>query len=125
MEGRDILTGKADVIVCDGFIGNIILKFGESVPVLLKYLLKQTASKNIFDKITIGLAQGTLRKSLKSLDYQEHGGVPLLGVNGISIIGHGSSTEKAIKNMIFRAYEMHRKDLISKIENSIKIYINN
>lgn len=125
VEGRDILTGKADVIVCDGFIGNIILKFGESVPVLLKYLLKQTASKNIFDKITIGLAQGTLRKSLKSLDYQEHGGVPLLGVNGISIIGHGSSTEKAIKNMIFRAYEMHRKDLISKIENSIKIYINN
>ena len=125
VEGRDILTGKADVIVCDGFIGNIILKFGESVPALLKHLLKTTAEKSLFDKIKIGLAQDSLRKSLKSLDYQEHGGVPLLGVNGISIIGHGSSTEKAIKNMVNRAYEMHRKNLIQKIENSIKKYSKN
>lgn len=124
VEGKDILTGKADVVVCDGFIGNIILKFGESVPRLLKHLLQQTAQKNIFDKIKIGLSRGSLRKSLKALDYQEYGGVPLLGVNGISIIGHGSSTPKAIKNMVLRAHEMHTKNLVGKIASSIKQYSN-
>src|SRR5690606_38896183 len=93
VEGRDILNGCADVIVCDGFVGNIILKFGESVPKLLKHLLQQTANKSLIDKIKIGLSKGSLRKSLKALDYQEKGGVPLLGVNGISIIGHGSSSQ--------------------------------
>lgn len=122
VEGRDILTGNIDIVVCDGFVGNIILKFGESVPKLLKHLLTKTANESIFDKIKVGLAKGTLKKSLKSLDYQEHGGVPLLGVNGISIIGHGSSTPKAIMNMVLKAYEMHKKDLVKKIENSIKEY---
>ena len=122
VEGRDILTKKVDVVVCDGFIGNIILKFGESVPKLLKHLLTKTAEDSFFDKLKVGLSKGTLKKSLKPLDYQEHGGVPLLGVNGISIIGHGSSTPKAIRNMVFKALEMYRKDLIKKIENSIKQY---
>lgn len=124
VEGRDILTGKVDVVVCDGFIGNILLKFGESVPKLLKYLLKKTADKNFIDKIKIGLFKDTLKKALKDLDYQEHGGVPLLGVNGISIIGHGSSTPKAIKNMVFRAYDMYKKNLNQKIEQSLKEYAN-
>jgi len=124
VEGKDILTGKADIVVCDGFVGNIILKFGESVPKLLKHLLKQTAERSFFDKIKIALSKGSLRKSLKVLDYQEYGGVPLLGVNGISIIGHGSSTPKAIKNMVLQAYKMHTKNLIQKIENSIKHYSN-
>jgi glycerol-3-phosphate acyltransferase PlsX len=124
VEGKDILGGKADVVVCDGFVGNIILKFGESVPKLLKYLLQQTAEKNLFDKFKIALTKGSLKKALKVLDYQEYGGVPLLGVNGISIIGHGSSTPKAIKNMVLRAYEMHKKNLVDKITNSIKQYSN-
>lgn len=122
VEGRDILTKNVDIIICDGFVGNILLKFGESVPRLLKHLLKQTAEKSLFDKIKIGLSKGSLKKSLKSLDYQEHGGVPLLGVNGISIIGHGSSSPKAIKNMVLRANEMHKKNLVQKIESSIKQY---
>lgn len=122
VEGRDILTKNVDVVVCDGYVGNIILKFGESVPKLLKHLLTQTANASFFDKLKVGLSKGTLKKSLKSLDYQEHGGVPLLGVNGISIIGHGSSTPKAIRNMVLKAFEMHKKDLVKKIENSIKEY---
>ncbi len=122
VEGRDILTKQVDVVVCDGFVGNIILKFGESVPKLLKHLLTKTAEASFFDKLKVGLSKGTLKKSLKSLDYQEHGGVPLLGVNGISIIGHGSSSPKAIKNMVLKAREMYNKDLIKKIENSIKQY---
>jgi len=124
VEGRDLNSGEVDVIVCDGFVGNIILKFGESVPKLLKHLLQQTAKKNFFDKLKIAFSKGSLRKALKVLDYQEYGGVPLLGVNGISIIGHGSSTPKAIKNMVLLAYEMHTKNLVGKITNSIKQYSN-
>lgn len=120
VEGRDILNGPADVIVCDGFVGNIILKFGESVPKLLKHLLQETANRSIIDKLKIGIVKGVLRKALKPMDYQEHGGVPLLGVNGISIIGHGSSSAIAIRNMVFKAYEMFEHNLVGKIEKSLK-----
>jgi glycerol-3-phosphate acyltransferase PlsX len=122
VEGRDILTGNVDVVVCDGFVGNIILKFGEAVPKLLKHLLTKTAERSFLDKLMIGLSKNTLKKSLKSLDYQEYGGVPLLGVNGISIIGHGSSSIKAIKNMVLRANEMHRRNLVSKMIKAISEY---
>jgi glycerol-3-phosphate acyltransferase PlsX len=122
VEGRDILAGNVDVVVCDGYVGNIILKFGESVPKLLKHLLKKTAEKSFFDKLLIGLSKNALKKSLKSLDYQEYGGVPLLGINGISIIGHGSSSVRAIKNMVLRANEMHQKQLVKKMTNAISEY---
>ena len=122
VEGRDILAGNVDVVVCDGYVGNIILKFGESVPKLLKHLLTKTAEKSFLDKILIGLSKNPLKKSLKSLDYQEYGGVPLLGVNGISIIGHGSSSVRAIKNMVLRANEMHKKNLVSKMIKAISEY---
>jgi len=122
IEGRDILAGNVDVVVCDGYVGNIILKFGESVPKLLKHLLTKTAEKSLIDKLLIGLSKNVLKKSLKSLDYQEYGGVPLLGVNGISIIGHGSSSVKAIKNMVLRANEMHQKQLVKKMTKAISEY---
>ena len=122
VEGRDILAGNVDVVVCDGYVGNIILKFGESVPKLLKHLLTKTAKKSFFDKLLIGLSKNSLKKSLKSLDYQEYGGVPLLGINGISIIGHGSSSVKAIKNMVLRANHMHQKQLVQKMTTAISEY---
>ena len=122
VEGRDILAGNVNVVVCDGYVGNIILKFGESVPKLLKHLLTKTAEKSFFDKLLIGLSKNALKKSLKRLDYQEYGGVPLLGVNGISIIGHGSSSVRAIKNMVLRANEMHKKQLVQKMTNAILEY---
>lgn len=111
IEGRDILKGKAQVVVCDGFVGNVLLKFGESIFGMLKSKLRSYASKNILNKIKVGFAYNTLKTILKDFDYQEHGGVPLLGVNGITIIGHGGSTPKAIKNMIFRAEEMAQKEI--------------
>lgn len=122
VEGRDLLTKEVDVVVCDGFVGNILLKFGESVPKLLKHLLQQTAKENIFDKLKIALVKGTLKKALKVLDYQEYGGVPLLGINGISIIGHGSSSPKAITNMILKAKKMFDNNLVEKIQKSISEY---
>lgn len=122
VEGRDLFTKAVDVVVCDGFVGNILLKFGESMPKLLKHLLQQTAKQSFLDALKIALVKSTLKKSLKRLDYQEHGGVPLLGINGIAIIGHGSSTPKAITNMIIKAKKMFDNNLVEKIQRSISDY---
>ncbi|MFC2134268.1 phosphate acyltransferase PlsX [Bacteroidota bacterium] len=122
VEGRDILKGEIEVIVCDGFVGNIILKFAESVPGFLKAKLRAYASKGLMNKLKILAFKGTLKEVLKDLDYQAYGGVPLLGINGICIIGHGSSTPLAIKNMLVRAKEMHDKNLIKKFEETLNAY---
>jgi glycerol-3-phosphate acyltransferase PlsX len=122
VEGRDILLGKADVIVCDGFVGNIVLKFAESVFGVLKRKLRNYAMRNIFRRLTFGLLARGLRKALKEFDYQEYGGVPFLGVNGVAIIGHGSSTAVAIKNMIYRAEETVYRKINQKIKEALKTY---
>jgi phosphate acyltransferase len=120
VEGRDVLASTADVIVCDGFVGNVVLKFAESVLTTLKARLKAHAKQGLLTKLKVGLIASTLRVILKDFDYQEYGGVPLLGVNGITIIGHGSSTPKAIKNMILRAEEMYVKKVNDKIASALK-----
>ncbi|MDE3058025.1 MAG: phosphate acyltransferase PlsX [Bacteroidota bacterium] len=122
VEGRDILKGAADVVVCDGFVGNVVLKFGESVPAFLKTKFKKYADQGMVQKILMASLRTPLRKIFKDFDYQEHGGVPLLGVNGVSIIGHGSSTPKAIKNMIYRAEEMVRLKINFHIEEKLSRY---
>jgi glycerol-3-phosphate acyltransferase PlsX len=119
IEGRDILKAKANVVVCDGFVGNIVLKFAESVLDLLRLKFRSYAAKDIARKVWVGMMYGTLKKILKDFDYQEHGGVPLLGVNGTSIIGHGKSSPKAIKNMILKADEMVRKNINQRIKESM------
>lgn len=119
VEGRDILQGKAQVVVCDGFVGNVILKFGESVPGFFKSRMKQVMKESVWMKVVGALARGTLRAALKSMDYEEYGGVPILGVNGVSIIGHGKSTPKAIKNMVLKAEEMVQKKINQKIQAAI------
>ena len=119
IEGRDILKGKANVVVCDGFVGNVVLKFAESILDVLKIKFRKHAGENIFRKLWVGMMYGTLKKVLKDFDYQEYGGVPLLGVNGISIIGHGKSTPRAIKNMILRAEEMVRRNINQHIQEAL------
>ena len=86
VEGRDILNGTVDIVVCDGFVGNIILKFGESVMSFLKGKLRSYADQGLVNKLKVLTAKGTLKDSLKEMDYQTHGGVPLLGINGIEFI---------------------------------------
>jgi len=119
VEGRDLLKGDVDVIVCDGFVGNILLKFGESIPAFFKAKVTRLAEQSVRQKLIALLARGTLRGVMKELDYQEHGGVPLLGVDGVSIIGHGRSTPKAIKNMIFRAEETAVRQVPHRIEQAM------
>jgi phosphate acyltransferase len=120
VEGRDVLRGKAEVIVCDGFIGNIVLKFAESVLDVLKSKFKQYAEKGLWSKIKVALSYGTLKDIIKDFDYQGYGGVPLLGVNGVVIIGHGKSTPLAVKNMIIRAQETVNRKVNEKIQEVLK-----
>jgi glycerol-3-phosphate acyltransferase PlsX len=122
VEGRDVLNGSVDIVICDGFVGNIILKFAESVIGFLKGRFRNYADESIGNKVKVLMSRGTLKGALKGMDYQEHGGVPLLGINGISIIGHGSSSPLAIKNMVLKAKEMYDKNLIEKIEKSLNSY---
>jgi glycerol-3-phosphate acyltransferase PlsX len=123
IEGRDILSGDADVIVCDGFIGNIVLKFAESVGSYLKYQFKSFASKFFLNKLLMLFTIPVLRKIFKQFDYQEYGGVPLLGVNGVVIIGHGKSSPRAIMKMLQKAIEFVQRDINTKIERALNIQI--
>lgn len=120
-EGRDILFGAADVIVCDGYVGNVILKFAESFKNVLKTKIKDYSKTNFINKIKAALAIPALKGVFQGFDYQEYGGVPVLGVNGISIVGHGKSSPIAVKNMILRAKELVESDLVNKIEQSLNL----
>lgn len=125
VEGRDILGGKADIVVCDGFVGNIILKFAESVLTLLKTRIKKFAFKKFVNKIKALVVKSTLKEVLSDFNSDAYGGVPLLGVRGISIIGHGSSSVEAIKNMVLAAKEMHERKLLEKFEKALSVYADN
>ena len=119
VEGRDVLKGTAQVVICDGFVGNILLKFAESVNGLLRARMIEYAGTSTFNRVRAGLAKSTLKGVFRQMNYEEYGGVPLLGVDGISIIGHGGSSPKAVKNMIFKAEEMVRREVSRKIAASI------
>ncbi|MFN3307457.1 MAG: phosphate acyltransferase, partial [Candidatus Kapaibacteriota bacterium] len=121
VEGRDVLLGTADVVVCDGLIGNIVLKFAESVLGLFKSKVRNYAKKSIVNALKVAVLKPALRNILKDMDYQQYGGVPLLGVNGVVIIGHGKSSPVAIQNMIFTALEQVKKDINKKIERALNI----
>jgi len=120
IEGVDVLSGKAEVIVCDGFTGNVVMKFAESVMEVLKSKFRKYSKQSFFKKIWVGMMYGTMKKILKDFDYEEFGGVPLLGVNGVSIIGHGRSSPKAIKNMILAAEHMAKAKINDIISEKIK-----
>jgi glycerol-3-phosphate acyltransferase PlsX len=120
IEGRDILTGAADVFVCDGLVGNLLLKFGESIPDTLQLLIKEVAVANKLSMDTLKPIFGILKQALQTFDYEKVGGVPFLGVNGVSLVGHGGSTPLAIKNMILNATSM----VSHQVNNKIIEYIN-
>lgn len=119
IEGRDILAGKADVFICDGFTGNVLLKFGESIPEALKMLLMGVVKKRQLSEEQVGLVVSLLKEVFEPFDYQKVGGVPFLGVNGISMVGHGGSSAEAVKNMVLNAVKMAETDINSKIIASV------
>ena len=121
VEGRDILRGTADIIVCDGYVGNVILKMAESIMGVLMKGIKANIGKNIMKNLGAFLVKPAFRDLKKVYDYEEYGGVPLLGVNGISIICHGNSSAKAIKNALKVAQNMNNRDVNKLISEQLKI----
>lgn len=120
IEGRDIPNGNYDVAVCDGFTGNVVIKVSEGLSSSLFFLLKEEFQSNLRAKIGAALILPGLKNIKKKLDYAEVGGAPLLGVKGVSIICHGSSKAKAIKNAIRVAKECVAGNFIARIEASIQ-----
>ncbi len=121
IEGRDILRGTVDIIVCDGYLGNVILKMTESIMGVLMKGIKANIGKNIMKNLGAFLVKPAFRDLKKVYDYEEYGGVPLLGVNGISIICHGNSSAKAIKNALRVVQNMNNRDVNKLIGEQLKI----
>ncbi len=119
IEGKDIFTGKADVIVCDGFTGNITLKVSEGLAEAILKMLKKEVSSISAGKIGYLLIKPAIRNFKKRTDYDEYGGAPLLGINGTSIISHGRSSAKAIKNAVTVASSFSEKKVHEAIAKAI------
>ena len=119
IEGRHLLTSEADVLICDGFVGNTLLKFGESWITFFTDQIKSKIEDKIAYKIGASLMKPIFEDLESKFDYEEHGGVPLLGVNGISIVCHGSSGPKSIMNSIFLAIKCIENKLIEDTQKSL------
>ena len=119
VEGRDFFVGKADVFVCDGFVGNVALKTMEGMATALGQFLKHEIEKSAMAKLGVLLAGGAIRQVKKRMDYTEYGGAPLLGVKGGVVICHGASDAKAIKNGIHCAESLLRGSVEEEIAVSV------
>ena len=122
IEGRDIYAGTADIVLCDGFVGNVILKVSESVVDTIVKLLKKEIRANVIATVGAALASSAFAGLKKKMDYSEYGGAPLLGVDGRCIISHGSSTPKAIKNAIRVAGEFMTQGVNNHIVEELESY---
>lgn len=119
VEGTDLNNGRADVVICDGFVGNVALKISEGTAELLLSFFKENIEKSITKRIGYLFMKGAFEELRKKVDYSEYGGAPLLGVDGISIICHGKSNEKAIKNAIRLAQNFIDKNLNDSIKETM------
>lgn len=120
VEGKDIFRGVADVVICDGFDGNIVLKVAEGIPEFMLACLKDEINRSPIYKLGVLLLRPALRKAKAKLDYAEYGGAPLLGVNGICIICHGRSNAHAIRNAIRAAAAAVENNVVKYISASVQ-----
>jgi len=121
VEGKEIFAGDVDVIVCDGFIGNVALKVSESVAQHIGGMLKKALKSTLSAQFGALFSRGAFQEFKKQIDYSEYGGAPLLGVRGVTIIGHGRSNANAIKNAIRVATELVRSKVSEKIEEELSV----
>ncbi len=121
VEGRDIFVGNCDVIICDGFLGNVVLKVSEGIADAIKKMFKRNLSSNIMTRVGALFTAPAFKALKKEIDYSEYGGAPLLGVDGVCIIAHGGSSVNAIKNAIWVA----RNTILNNVNQHIIEAINN
>lgn len=120
IEGRDLMTGNVDVVVCDGFTGNVMLKTIEGFGLAVFGILKESLTKNIFRTAGALMIKPALKEIKKKMDYTEYGGALLLGIDGGIIKCHGTSKAKEIKSAILQAYEFEKTNTIENIKEAIK-----
>lgn len=120
IEGDKLLRGEAEVIVTDGFTGNVLLKAGEGIMETLMELIKREIKRSLLASLAALLIKPSLKRVKKTFDYEEYGGAPLLGTDGIVVISHGRSTGIAIKNAILLAGKLIENELKKKIEEQLK-----
>jgi len=121
IEARHVYSGEADVIVCDGFTGNVALKISEGLVETIEDLLREELSSTITMRVGSLLTQRAMRHFRRRVDYSEYGGAPLLGVAGITIVGHGRSSAKAVRNAVAMAYRFASGQLIQHVEREIAV----
>jgi glycerol-3-phosphate acyltransferase PlsX len=119
VEGREIYSGKADVIVCDGFTGNVVLKTSEGLVETVESLLGDELQGTFSSQVGYLLSRRAFRRFRRRVDYSEYGGAPLLGVAGLTIVGHGRSSAKAVRNAIAMAYRFATSNFIPRVEQDI------
>jgi phosphate acyltransferase len=119
VEGRDLYNGKVDVIVADGFVGNVALKISEGVANLVRTALRESLKATITRQVGALLSRSAFTEFKKRLDHTEYGGAPLLGVKGVCIITHGSSNANAMKNAVRVAAEFSRRGINDSIERGL------
>lgn len=120
VEGRDIFSGRVDVIVCDGFVGNVALKVSEGLSEMIRSMLRESLEATVTRKIGYALSRSAYTDFKKRIDYAEYGGAPLLGVKGVCIICHGRSDSNAIKNAIRVAGEFASSNINHRIEEGLR-----
>jgi len=120
VEGRDIFNGMVDVVVCDGFVGNVVLKLSEGLVETVGKMLKNEIEQSFLAKTGYLLAHSAFARFKKKVDYAEYGGAPLLGINGVGMISHGGSNPKAIKNAIRFAHEYAQKGVNQKVAEKLQ-----
>jgi glycerol-3-phosphate acyltransferase PlsX len=120
-EGRDVLTGRFDVIVCDGFVGNVLLKFAEAVGEAVLHILKEELPQGLHGQIGTALLKPNLKRIKQRVDHAEHGGCLLLGVAGICVISHGSSQAPSIFNAVRLAKEAIDNQVLERIQSQGRI----
>jgi glycerol-3-phosphate acyltransferase PlsX len=119
VEGRDVFSGGADVIVCDGFTGNVALKVSEGLVETVEALLKDELSSTVGGRVGFALSSRAFRRFRRRVDYAEYGGAPLVGLNGVCVIGHGRSSAKAIANAVAHTARAVDGDLIGRLSRDL------
>jgi glycerol-3-phosphate acyltransferase PlsX len=123
VEGRDIFSGHVDVIVCDGFVGNVALKVSEGLSDMIRRMLRESLEATVTRKIGYALSRSAYTDFKKRIDYSEYGGAPLLGVKGVCIICHGRSDSNAIKNAIRVAADSASSNMNQRIEEELRDFV--
>jgi glycerol-3-phosphate acyltransferase PlsX len=122
VEGRDVYAGQADVIVCDGFTGNVTLKISEGLVETVERLLHEELSSTFGTRVGYLLSRQAFRRFRRRVDYAEYGGAPLVGLNGLCVVGHGRSSAKAVRNAVAMTARFITEGLLQKLAQDVALF---